>query len=150
MTLNITWPTDTEDVTDAIRDVIGRDILIRVIGSGVPCPASGCGILDPVTNLATNQFCATCSGFYWVNTLSAYTVLAHVNWGKADTPIWETGGRIADGDCLVQMKYTVTNLDAVNNAKNFVVDGKTLVKEAVDYRGVPDINRILVTLTQEE
>lgn len=149
MSPTITWPTDTADSIDAIRNAIGRDILINVTVSGIPCTVSGCD-LDPVTGLSTNQFCSECSGFYYINTISGYAVLAHVNWGQADTPIWETGGRVTEGDCLIQLKYTVTNEAAVDGSKSFVVDGKTLVKEAVDYRGVPDINRILVTLTQEE
>jgi hypothetical protein len=149
MSPTITWPTDTADSIDAIRNAIGRNIVINVTVSGTPCPASGC-LLDPVTGLSTDQFCAVCSGFYYINTASGYTVLAHVNWGQADTPIWETGGRVVEGDCLVQIKYTVANETAVDDSKSFVVDGKVLVKEAVDYRGVPNINRILVTLTQEE
>lgn len=149
MSPTITWPTDTADTIDAIRGAIGRNILINITVSGIPCSASGCG-LDPVTQLSTDQFCPICSGFYWTNTTSGYVVNAHVNWGQSDTPIWETGGRVVEGDCLVQMKYTIANVAAVDEAKSFVVDGKTLVKDAVDYRGVPDINRILVTLTQEE
>lgn len=147
--MNITWPSDTADAIDAIRDAIGRNVTINVSVDGVPCPVSGCD-LDPVTDLSTNQFCPVCSGFYYINTTSGYTVLAHVNWGQADTPLWEPGGRLVDGDCLVQVKYTTANVDAVDNAKSFAVDGKTLITKAVDYRGVPDINRILVTLTQEE
>lgn len=145
----ITWPTDTGDVVDDIRAAIGRSVLINVTVSGTPCVASGC-YLDPVTDLSTNQFCLVCSGFYWINTTSGYTVMSHVNWGQAETPVWVAGGRIIDGDCLLQMKYTVANVDAVDNSKNFIVDGKTLVKKSVDYRGVPSINRILVTLEQEE
>ncbi len=149
MSLTITWPSDTADAIDAIRGAIGRNITINISVSGVPCSASGCN-LDPVTGLSTDQFCSICNGFYYTNTTSGYIVLAHVNWGQADTPIWETGGRVVEGDCLVQIKYTVTNDNAVDNAKSFIVDEKTLVKEAVDYRGVPEVNRILVTLTQEE
>ena len=146
----ITWPTDTGDTVDSIRAAIGRNVLINVTVSGTPCPASGCS-LDPVTGLSTNQFdCAICSGFYFINTLSGYTVLAHVNWGQAETPIWEAGGRVLEGDCLIQIKHTVANVDAVDNSKSYVVDGKTLVKKSVDYRGVPNLNRILVTLEQEE
>jgi len=149
MSLAITWPSNTADVIDAIRGAIGRNITINIAVSGVPCSAVGCK-LDPVTRLSTDQFCSICNGFYYINTISGYAVSGHVNWGQADTPIWETGGRVVEGDCLVQIKYTVTNVDAVDKAKSFIVDEKTLVKEAVDYRGVPNVNRILVTLTQEE
>jgi len=147
--MTISWPSDTVTIIDDIRDAIGRNITINITTSGIPCTASGCS-LDPVTGLSTDQFCPICSGFYYINTTSGYVVIAHVNWGQADTPIWETGGRVIDGDCLVQIKYTVANLDAVDNAKSFIVDGKTLIKQAVDFRGVPEINRILITLKQEE
>jgi hypothetical protein len=55
-----------------------------------------------------------------------------------------------EGDCVVQIKYTVANVDYVDNAESFIVDGKLLNLKSVDYRGVPTINRILVTLEQEE
>ncbi len=150
MSPNIQWPTDTVTIIDDIRNVIGRDITIDVEVQGVPCTASGCGILDPVTQLSTNQFCITCSGFYWINTLSGHVTKAHITWGDADRSLWETGGTILDGDCLVQIKFTIANNDAVANAGRFHVDNKILVKKSVDYRGVPAINRMLVTLEQED
>jgi hypothetical protein len=149
MAPNISWPSDTVTVIDNIRDTIGRDITIDVETQGVPCPASGCG-LDPVTQLSVNQFCITCSGYYWINTLSGYVTKAHITWGDADRSLWETGGTILDGDCLVQIKYTVASESAVANAGRFHVDNKILVKKSVDYRGVPAINRMLITLEQED
>ncbi len=147
---NIVWPTGTVTVIDNIRDVIGRDITINVTVSGVPCTASGCGVLDPVTGLSTNQFCSTCSGLFWINTISGFVTKAHITWGDAERSLWETGGTVLDGDCLVQVKYTIASVDAVDNAKNFIVDNKILVKKSVDFRGVPEINRMLITLEQEE
>jgi hypothetical protein len=146
---NISWPTDTVTIIDDIRDVIGRDITINVTVDGVPCPASGCG-LDPVTQLSTDQFCLTCSGVYWINTLSGFVTRAHITWGDAEKSLWETGGTVLDGDCLIQIKYTVASVEAVDNAKNFVVDSKVLVKKSVDFRGVPALNRMLITLEQED
>jgi hypothetical protein len=146
---SVSWPDDTVTVIDSIRDVIGRDITINVETQGEPCPASGCG-LDPVTQLSTNQFCITCSGFYWINTLSGYVTKAHITWGDAEKSLWETGGTVLDGDCLVQIKYTVASVEAVDNSASFVVDSKRLVKKSVDYRGVPAINRMLITLEQED
>lgn len=145
----ITFPDDTEEVIDAIRSAIGRDITINVTVSGIPCPVSGCE-LDPITNLSTNQFCQTCNGFHWINTTSGFTVKAHVTWKPSEFDEWVSGGKVVDGDCLVQIKYTVANLNAVDNAKNYIVDGKTLVKSDIIYRGVPELNRILVALEQEE
>ncbi len=150
MSSRIYWPSNTVEIIDEIRNTIGRDILINVTISGIPCIASGCGILDPVTNLSTNQFCEVCSGLYWTNTLSGYIVNAYIQWGKGEIPIWETGGRIMDGDCTVQLKYTSANVTAVDDSANFIVDDKILIKESVEYRGVPDINRVLVTLKDVE
>lgn len=150
MSNGITWPSNTVTIIDEIRDAIGRDILINVTISGISCPASGCGVLDPVTNLAVNQFCPVCSGLYWINTISGYIVNAYIQWGKGEIPIWETGGMIIDGDCVVQLKYTPANITAVDDSTNFVVDGKVLIKESVEYRGVPNINRVLVTLNDVE
>lgn len=146
---SIYWPSNTTVITDAIRDTIGRDILINVTVSGIPCPASG-SALDPVTNLAVNQFCPICSGLYWINTISGYIVNAYVQWGQGEIPIWEAGGRIIDGDCLVQLKYTSANVTAIDDSASFIVDSKKLIKESVEYRGVPDINRVLVTLKDVE
>ena len=150
MSSGIVWPSNTATIIDEIRDAIGRDILINVTISGIPCTASGCGVLDPVTNLAVNQFCPVCSGMYWINTISGYTANAYVQWGKGEIPIWETGGMIMDGDCTIQLKYTPANITAIDSAANIIVDGNVLVKESVEYRGVPDINRVLVTLKNLE
>ena len=150
MSSSIYWPSDTATIIDEIRDAIGRDVLINVTISGIPCTASGCGVLDPVTNLATNQFCPVCSGLYWINTISGYSVNANVQSGKGEIPIWGAGGKIMDGDCSLQLKYTSANITAIDNSAHFVVDGKVLLKESVEYRGVPDINRVLVTLKDVE
>ncbi len=149
MPVTITWPTDTTDVIDAIRDAIGRNITINVTVSGTACTEPGCD-LNPVTNLSTDQYCDTCHGNYWLNTTSGWAVNAHVTWKPSDTPVWVTGGNIVEGDCLVQIKYSASILDLVNEATNFVVDGKELLKDAVILRGTPDINRILITLEEQE
>lgn len=147
--MTIGWPSNTTEIIDEIRDTIGRDVTINVAVDGTACPEPGCD-LDPVTGLSTDQFCSVCSGYYYINTTSGLTLTAHVRWGDADKNIWETGGYLIDGDCLVQIKYTTTNMDAVDNAKSFLVDDRVLVKKSVDLRGVPSVNRILVTLEQEE
>lgn len=145
----ISWPSDTVTVIDAIREEIGRYITINVTVSGIACSNPNCS-LNPITNLSTNQYCSTCHGQYWISTTSGFLVKAHITWRPSERPIWETGGLIVDGDCLVQMKYTVSGIDAVDNADNFEVDGKTLLKKTVEFRGVPDINRILVVLQQQD
>jgi len=145
----IYWPSDTVTVIDAIRDQIGRYITINVSISGVSCSNPTCS-LNPVTNLSTNQYCSVCQGNYWVDTISGFQTKAHITWKPAEKPIWETGGMIVDGDCLIQMKYTVSGIGAVNNADTFEVDGKTLIKQSAEFRGVPDINRIVVVLKQKD
>lgn len=145
----IVWPTDTPDTIDAIRNAIGRDIIIYRSVQGVPCTASGCD-LDPVTQLSTNQFCPVCSGFYYINTTSGLTVNAHVRMKEADVPVWTIGGYIVDGDAQVQIKYNDANIAAVNNSDYFLVDNREFIKKDIDLRGVPTVNRIIVTLVERE
>ncbi|MCK4822760.1 hypothetical protein KA005_43755 [bacterium] len=147
--MTINWPSDTITVIDAIRDAIGREITIYSTISGMTCPASGCG-LDPVTNLSIDSFCVTCSGFYWINTVSGLAVTAHVRLRNVDIPVWTVGGFIVDGDAQVQVKYTSTVMDAIDNVDHFLVDGKEFLKKKLSLRGVPTVNRIVVTLEEKE
>jgi len=148
---NITWPSESHRVTiiDDIRDAIGRDITINTLVSGIPCPDIT-DSLDLVTNLSTNQFCPTCQGVYWLNTISGIETKAHVTWKGEDMLLWTPGGQIFTGDCLVQIKYTASAIYYVDNALSFIVDDKEMIKKDVTLRGAPEINRILVTLEQKE
>lgn len=144
----INWPEEeATSVTDAIRNAIGRNIDIYVSVSGIPCTVCD---LDPVTNQATDPFCPVCDGEYWLNTVSAYTVLAHVTHADDDTPVWTTGGTLFTGDTRVQIKYTVSSYNAVNNAQYYMVDSTKYFKKAVTLRGVPNPNRIIVSLEQQD
>jgi hypothetical protein len=145
----ISWPPNTTDIIDEIRDTIGREITLYSEITGIPCPASGCA-LDPVTNLSINQFCPTCSGYYWINTVSGIDIQAHVRMRNLDIPVWTVGGFIIDGDAQFQIKYTVTNIEAVNTMKYCIIDGKEFIKKNIDLRGVPTVNRIVVTLIEKE
>lgn len=147
--MSITWPSNTTTVIDDIRDAIGRDITIYQTASGIACTASGCA-LDPVTDLSVNSFCPTCSGFYWINTVSGLTMTAHVRLKNVDTPIWTVGGFLLEGDAQFQIKYTVANIAAVDNMEYVVIDGKTFVKKDISLRGVPTVNRIVVALEEKE
>lgn len=145
----ITWPSNTTDIVDQIRDAIGREIMINYTVSGIPCTASGC-YLDPVTNLSTNQFCTVCGGNYWLNDTLPYTVDAHVRSLSLDQPFWAPGGRVMEGDLLVQIKYTPSGLYAVENSVSYIVDSKTFIMKHFDLRGVPQPNRIVVTLKEKD
>lgn len=147
--MSITWPSDTTTVIDDIRDAIGREITIYQTVSGIVCTASGCA-LDPVTDLSVNSLCPTCSGFYWINTASGLVVNAHVRLRNLDTPIWTVGGFILEGDAQFQIKYTVANIEAVDNMEYVVMDEKIFVKKDISLRGVPTINRIVVALEEKE
>jgi len=147
--MTINWPSNTATVIDDIRDAIGRNVTIYSTISGMPCPASGCG-LDPVTQLSINAFCTTCSGFYWINTVSGLTVNAHVRMKNVDTPIWTVGGFIIEGDAQIQVKYTTIIANAVNTSDYFLVDNREFLKKEISLRGVPAINRIVVTLEEKE
>ena len=142
----ILWPDDTVDVIDAIRAAIGRTIYIYTTVSGIPC--SGC-LLDPMTGLSTDPFCGSCDGEYWTQTASGVAITAHVRPGNVDTPIWSTGGFVVEGDVQVQIKHTPTNLDYVDNAQYYVVDNKRYIAKKLSLRGVPEINRIVVTLDEQ-
>ena len=147
--MSIHWPDNTTDIIDDIRDTIGRDVTIYTTVSGIPCPASGCS-LDPVTNLAVDQFCTTCSGDYWIDTISGVTVTARVRMKNVDVPVWTVGGFIVDGDAQIQVKYTVAAVSAIENVDYFEVDGKEFVQKDLSFRGVPTVNRIVVTLVEKE
>lgn len=145
----IYWPDNTPDVIDEIRDAIGRDVTLFTTVSGIPCTVSGCD-LDPVTNLSTNQFCPTCDGDYWINTASGLVVNAHVRMKNVDIPIWTVGGFIVDGDAQIQIKYTVANIQAIDNVEYIIADGKEFLKKDISLRGVPQVNRIVVTMVEKE
>lgn len=145
--MTIFWPSNTEDTIDAIRDAIGRNITILVTVSGTPCPICD---LNPVSNLSTDPFCPVCSGTYWINTTSGYIVNAHVTIGEIDLPWRVAGGYLEKGEAVVQIKYTDTNLYAVEHAAHYVVDDKIYLQDDISYRGIPNINRMVITLKEQE
>lgn len=150
MSITITWPAaQTIEVTDAIRQQIGRDITIYYTVSGIPCSNPN-DSLDPITNLSTNQFCPICGGNYWIQTVSGYVVQAHVTYGGMDLPVWTQAGRIYDGDVTVQFKYTESGIYAIDHSEYIVVDGTEYIKKTKMLRGVPEPNRILVSLLERK
>jgi len=147
MTYTITWPSDTKEVIDAIRGVIGRDITICV--PNTPSECSTCS-LDPVNNTSTDPFCETCSGSYWLMSYDEVTVSGHVRWHPFDDPHPMTGGIVFEGDCTVTIEYTDTNLTSAKAADYFLVDDKRMVLWKYVLRGKQPINRIRLMLREEE
>lgn len=144
----ITFPINTEDIIDDIRDVIGRTVTFVTVSS-IACTASGCS-LDPITNTGTNSFCVTCSGLYWIPSETDYLVKAHVTWGNADILNWSTAGQMFDGDCRIQVKSTVAITTVLDGEIDRVeVDGQNFEIKSKIYRGVPTVNRILIDLIEK-
>lgn len=143
----ISFPSDTEDTIDAIRNVIGRAVIFNVVASNNPCTVCD---LDPVTNESTDPFCTTCSGLYWIPVISGASVQAHVTWAGADQLDWFPAGQVFDGDCRVQIKKTDANIYIIDNTKDITVDGKTMEIQKKIFRGVPELNRILIDLKEKE
>ncbi len=144
--MNISFPSDTKDVIDAIRNAIGRaaTLYTRI---EIVCPT--CGI-DPLSGQALNSFCPTCSGFGYTYTLSGTVLSGHVNYGKLDDFGWATGGQYPLGDATFQVEYTSSNLTLVDNAKYFEIDDKKFHALKKILRGVPTLNRIILILEEGE
>lgn len=146
--MKFSWPTEQEkDVINSIRDVIGRETLWYVVTSVSGCSACN---LDPINNSSTDAFCPVCSGLYWIPTYSGISINSHITWGYSEKQDWETGGQLDIGECSVQVEYTQANLDAVDNAKWAVIDGKKMKIINKVLRGVKDINRIIVYFTEKD
>jgi hypothetical protein len=142
----IIFPSNTTEIIDEIRGAVGRSIIIN-IPTLHTCPVC---TLDPVTNQSTNPFCIICGGNYWIASVSGYIVSGHVTWGNTDTMLWNTGGKLWDGDCRVQIKFTSENIYAVVSGVNFEVDNKVLTVQNYILRGTPTVNRILVDLKERD
>jgi hypothetical protein len=143
----ITWPSNTVQIIDEIRVAIGRNVTFYVLDTQTVCPT--CDV-DPVTNTATDPFCLTCSGLGYLFTYSGVTMSGHVTWGHSELLSWQTGGKLDEGDCRVQVKYTEANLEAIDNMKWAVVDGKEMFFLKKTLRGVQPLNRILVDLIERK
>lgn len=145
--MSITFPSDTKEIIDEIRDTIGREITVYTTVSGIAC--STCE-LDPTTGLATDPFCPECSGDYWTSTLSGLSLTAHIRWSKSEQPMFTEGGIVYEGDCKVTITYSEANLEAVRNSEYFVVDGKELYMKNYIPKGAQRLNRISVILLEDK
>jgi hypothetical protein len=148
MTIHFTWPSVQDaQVVDEIREAIGRNVTFHYLVSTSGCPVCS---LDPVTNESTDSFCTTCSGEYWIPSYSGEAILAHVNWGFSEQLGWYTGGQQMEGDCRIQIKYTVTNIDIVDKTKWIEVDGRNMLIVKRILRGVQPLNRIILDLSEKD
>jgi len=142
----ITFPSNTKEIIDDIRDAIGREItFVQEIESD--CPACD---TDIFTGNSTNPFCTTCSGIGYLITASGTDVMAHITWGGNDQLGWATGGQMMEGDCRVQIEYTDTIISTIESAKYVEVDGHRMSVRKQILRGVQPINRVLLDLSEEE
>lgn len=145
--MTITFPTNTKDIIDDIRNVIGRNTVWYTVLSDTECTAAGCG-LDPVTETAINPFCPVCSGIGQVVVYSGHNILGHVTWGYSELLGWVSGGQMDNGECRVQIEYTPSNITIVDTTKWVDVDGKDMQVIKRILRGVQPLNRILVDLLE--
>lgn len=146
--MTITFPTNTKEVIDEIREAIGRDITIYVTITGIPCTEVSCS-LDPVTDLSTDSFCAVCGGNYWLETVSGWTVSGHVRWRSENQMLWVSGGKIMEGDCRVTITFSDEGLNNVKASKYFIVDDIEMYMKNYRLKGVQPVNRIQITLLED-
>lgn len=141
------FPSNTRDVINDIINEDGRPVSFFVVDTVTACPAC---TLDPVSDTSTDSFCPTCSGMYWIYTYSGWEVVAHVTWGKSESRAWETGGMLDNGDCTVKFIYSGGYEDIVHSSQYVIVDGREMDVERIILRGVPEVNRIIVSLKEKE
>ena len=147
--MTITWPSNTTDIIDQIRGAIGRDVTFYQKIGVTACTASGCS-LDPITNESTNSWCTVCSGNYWIPTYSGVTVSGHITWKGAEELGWVTGGQLDEGDCTVQIKYLTTTDEMIKDTAYVVVDNRQMEIVKVIPRGVPSVNRVIISMIEKE
>jgi hypothetical protein len=143
--MSITFPTNTRTTINQIREAIGREVAFFT-EDVTTCPA--CGGHDPYTNSPINPFCTACSGVGDIITVSGVTISGHVTWNPSETMQWVAGGQYLNYNCRVQVEYTTYNDNVVTNSDYVIVDGKMLKVDNKTYRGVPQINRILIDLKE--
>lgn len=141
----ILFPENTRETINAIRGAIGRDVTFNT-STKVVC--SACSI-DPVTKTSTNFGCVVCSGKGYIYTFSGYTCSGHITYSPVEMMWWTTGGKTEVGDIRIQVEYTDTLVTILPIVEDVTVDGKNWSIENKQYRGVKEINRIIIDLKEK-
>jgi len=149
--MNIFWPeNEVRSTVSGIITTIGRPFTVFIKTAGTPCPnCLGSGSYDPVTNSSVNSFCGLCEGEYWLNIPSGIVLTGHVKWNVEEIPRWTQGGISPDGNCVITILYNPAVENHIKNSDYFSVDNKILTLKGYKTRGVPNINRIIVTLQEQ-
>lgn len=140
-------PTLMVDIINDIRSAIGRGGVFTVLDSTTECPVCD---LDPNTGTSTDSFCPVCSGLHYIPEYSEVTITGHVSWGVADDTNYYSAGQVPEGDCRFQIGYTEYNLDIVERMVSVVIDNRRLELDKQIPRGVPQLNRLILILDEEE
>jgi hypothetical protein len=148
--ITVNWPsnTQTRDVVNAIRRVIGRPVVFQVPYS-TECTYSGC-YLDPITGNSTDSFCPVCSGTHFINTYSGVTISGHVTWAMEGNDHPYAPGIQIDGDVRIQIELTDANITVCDSAKWLEVDGKKVEIHKRILRGFQELNRVLLDCKELE
>jgi hypothetical protein len=141
------FPQGTREIINSMINEVGREVTFYVVESLAFC--SVCD-LDPITNTSIDSYCTTCSGEYWIPTFSGWNVTAHVTWGKSENRAWDTGGMLDNGDCTVKFIYSGGYEEIVHSSKYAIVDNREMDVEKIILRGIPEVNRIIVSLKEKE
>lgn len=131
---------------DAVREQIGRTVVVNtpaVTGCSICVPS---GYLDTFSNTSTYIKCPVCRGSYWVETMEQTTLLARVHWvadeGMGVTP----GGKFFVGEASMHVDPSYHSLMQETQAKGFItIDGQEMQIVRIDPRGL-DINRLRIVL----
>lgn len=143
--VNISWPSNTTEIIDAIRGAIGRIAYFYVVETTTPCNVCN---LDPITNTSTDSFCPVCSGQFWIYTYSGVAISGHITHGPLDFANWQTGGILLEGEARVQIKNTPEYVTIVDNTEWIEFDSRSWEIKTVTPRGVQGINRLLIDVKE--
>ncbi len=144
---NIPIPNHITNIIDDIRGSIGRLVGFTVLDSTTPC--SVC-TLDPTTDTSTDSFCPVCSGVYYIKNTSEVMISGHVTWKDADRIAYYSAGTVMEGDARVQIKRSSRNLDVLDRTEHITLDGRKMHIQTLTPLGVPELNRIALSLIEEE